>query len=269
MANLYFIHAEGTRWFKIGVTASAPEDRRKTLQTGCPHPLKVFGSLPVGSAAYDLEAACHSALGARRGSGEWFDLDEVTAAAVFYAVRDRALIRTTSEVARAFCGLPVVPFPLCSTVGRPTYFVRVVGPPAESDKEAVATWVEVGMRVYERALREGHGTAADAIRSFVPIWSKLPHGIAQGWAAAYADTDEVDTLAVALDAIEHGVSPAGLRDSVRRYREDVAGRYAEPLLFHIPEPEEGPPLSSVAFGPPPPNARPVGGPPSQSPPQDS
>lgn len=68
---VYLIRAEGTDLYKIGFTTRSPEDRRASLQTGNPYPLKVITSW---AATFEEERKIHSLLTAFRREGEWFEL---------------------------------------------------------------------------------------------------------------------------------------------------------------------------------------------------
>lgn len=70
MELVYFLHAEGTDLVKIGWTADL--DRRfDTLQTGCPHVLRLLG---VHIGPREVERVYHRDLAAYRQRGEWFFL---------------------------------------------------------------------------------------------------------------------------------------------------------------------------------------------------
>ena len=73
MSTVYVLRAKGTNLVKIGFTAGDVEERRRALQTGCPHELVV--ELTFAGTMED-ERRAHVIHRARRGVGEWFDLSE-------------------------------------------------------------------------------------------------------------------------------------------------------------------------------------------------
>lgn len=66
--RLYVIEEIETGRVKVGIS-NTPFARFKTLQTGNPSRLKLWGHIKGGR---DLEAKIHSFLGQYRGLGEWF-----------------------------------------------------------------------------------------------------------------------------------------------------------------------------------------------------
>lgn len=66
-----FVRHEETQFVKIGYTRNSPESRLSTLQTGCPHPLKVY---LYTDGPPSLETAFHDAFAPLRWIGEWFYL---------------------------------------------------------------------------------------------------------------------------------------------------------------------------------------------------
>lgn len=62
---------------KIGYTAGSPEARVAALQTGCPWPIWLLGSVASPPAG---EVLLHNALADHRLRGEWFDAGAVAAA---------------------------------------------------------------------------------------------------------------------------------------------------------------------------------------------
>jgi hypothetical protein len=58
--------------YKVGITSTSMESRVTALQTGCPHPIKVFLSLSTPM-AYQIEKSAHRILAKYNTSGEWFD----------------------------------------------------------------------------------------------------------------------------------------------------------------------------------------------------
>lgn len=72
--NVYFITlGEPPIWVKIGYTASSPRARMATLQTGCPYPMNLLGSIP---GTISLEQDLHNVLSEYRRQGEWFEFSE-------------------------------------------------------------------------------------------------------------------------------------------------------------------------------------------------
>lgn len=67
--KIYFIRAGNTNRVKIGCAVSVG-DRIRTLQTGCPEPLRVLLVIPNGS--LKLETAFHKKFKQNRILGEWF-----------------------------------------------------------------------------------------------------------------------------------------------------------------------------------------------------
>lgn len=73
-----FVYFAVTGWpnpnfLKIGFTRKDPRDRIKSLQTGCPVPIALVGSI-LGNEG--LEADLHSVLTEDRVMGEWFEYTE-------------------------------------------------------------------------------------------------------------------------------------------------------------------------------------------------
>lgn len=58
--------------YKVGVTSGKVEKRIKAIQTGCPHPIRIFHVIDSPKAA-SIEGAAHLALSDFRTSGEWFN----------------------------------------------------------------------------------------------------------------------------------------------------------------------------------------------------
>lgn len=87
--KLYIIGPESGDMVKIGVAAD-PEGRRRELQTGNPHPLRVLYEADVANARR-VESAAHRFLKEHRLCGEWFAIG-------FQAARDAV------EKARHFDG---------------------------------------------------------------------------------------------------------------------------------------------------------------------
>ncbi|MBU4273065.1 MAG: GIY-YIG nuclease family protein [Planctomycetes bacterium] len=66
---IYFMRDEATQFIKIGVTINNAEDRRRTLQTGCPGNLTLL--LEMEGSEQD-ETAWHERFASVRERGEWF-----------------------------------------------------------------------------------------------------------------------------------------------------------------------------------------------------
>lgn len=73
MTTVYVMRAKGTNLVKIGFTAGDVEERRRALQTGCPHELVV--ELTFAGTVED-ERRAHLHYRERRTIGEWFQLIE-------------------------------------------------------------------------------------------------------------------------------------------------------------------------------------------------
>lgn len=58
--------------YKVGVTSGKIEKRIRSIQTGCPHPIRIFQVIETQDAAR-IEGAAHFALSSFRTSGEWFN----------------------------------------------------------------------------------------------------------------------------------------------------------------------------------------------------
>lgn len=58
--------------YKVGFTSTSLESRVIYLQTGCPHPIRVFLSIATPM-AYQIEQSVHRLLARYNTSGEWFD----------------------------------------------------------------------------------------------------------------------------------------------------------------------------------------------------
>ena len=72
--SVYFIRLKGSNYFKIG-QASDPRARLKSLQTGSPHELELFATIPNGGFALESEIQSEYKLSQVRG--EWFNLSEL------------------------------------------------------------------------------------------------------------------------------------------------------------------------------------------------
>lgn len=64
---------------KIGFTAHDPEKRVRSLQTGCPLPMRILGYV-FGDV--NLERDLHRYLEGNRTVGEWFEYDELVAGTI-------------------------------------------------------------------------------------------------------------------------------------------------------------------------------------------
>lgn len=77
MGQVYFIEDREARAIKVGWTSRDPAKRLRVLQTGCPRPLALMGSVEGSKGD---EKALHDRLRAYRLRGEWFsDCPEVRA----------------------------------------------------------------------------------------------------------------------------------------------------------------------------------------------
>ena len=65
----YVIKSGNSHYYKIGKTSRSVESRRRELQTGNPHPLKVIKVL-----SGDLEGYYHNKFSHKRVGGDWFKL---------------------------------------------------------------------------------------------------------------------------------------------------------------------------------------------------
>ena len=72
MSRCYLIQCEVTGLIKIGFAAD-PWGRMMNMQTGCPTPLRLLGTLPGGAMTERRLHRCHSASLVR---GEWFSLSK-------------------------------------------------------------------------------------------------------------------------------------------------------------------------------------------------
>jgi hypothetical protein len=83
---IYFIEAIGAGLVKIGYTENDPEVRLRQLQTGCPFPMRVLGSI---SGEPEDEAEIHQKFAGYRRHGEWFEMSaEIVAYALVTNVRE-------------------------------------------------------------------------------------------------------------------------------------------------------------------------------------
>ena len=71
MSTVYVLRAKGTNLVKIGFTTGDVEERRRALQTGCPHELVVE---LVFAGTMEDERRAHERWADRRRVGEWFEL---------------------------------------------------------------------------------------------------------------------------------------------------------------------------------------------------
>lgn len=77
---------------KIGYTAGSPEARIAALQTGCPWPIWLLGSVPSPPTG---EVLLHNAFASHRLRGEWFDARAVSGALGAMAGVKRPLLAWT------------------------------------------------------------------------------------------------------------------------------------------------------------------------------
>lgn len=68
---VYFVRSGGL--IKIGYTTNIPEERLRTLQTGCPDELELIGVIRGGRST---EAMIHTELAEFHYRGEWFAITE-------------------------------------------------------------------------------------------------------------------------------------------------------------------------------------------------
>jgi len=84
VGRVYVVEAEGVRdRVKVGYTSGLPSDRCRSMQTGSPFPLSVYGSVP-GTIA--TESKAHAELADCRLHGEWFNCDPSEAIEAIYRV---------------------------------------------------------------------------------------------------------------------------------------------------------------------------------------
>ena len=77
--TVYIVQAEGTPYFKIGVTTDRVGVRISGLQTGCPHKITLYASFPADKPRH-WEQSLHRFYYPERVRGEWFeivDLDQL------------------------------------------------------------------------------------------------------------------------------------------------------------------------------------------------
>lgn len=70
--HVYFLAAGSPEplFVKIGYTRNAPDSRIKSLQTGCPYPIRLLGAIVGGP---EIERELHDRLSECRAHGEWFE----------------------------------------------------------------------------------------------------------------------------------------------------------------------------------------------------
>lgn len=74
--TVYFIHAQGTRRYKIGLTTREFSERLKELNsTQSPYPLVPIKTILVKDVK-SVEAQLHKQFGEYRKHGEWFELND-------------------------------------------------------------------------------------------------------------------------------------------------------------------------------------------------
>lgn len=84
VGRVYVVEAEGVQdRVKVGYTSGLPSDRCRSMQTGSPFPLRVYGSVP-GTIA--TESKAHAELADCRLHGEWFNCDPSEAIEAIYRV---------------------------------------------------------------------------------------------------------------------------------------------------------------------------------------
>lgn len=106
---LYFIRAEGTDLFKIGITSASIESRISQLRTGCPYPLSVYAYVDYATRAEAeaVEKRLHAALSSWNSNGEWFRIGERVAYNTFWRVKLDHDCAVAAEVAYAATGMGV------------------------------------------------------------------------------------------------------------------------------------------------------------------
>lgn len=77
MSTVYFIQQGRDSLFKIGYSENGVDDRLKSLQTGNPKKLRVFGQIEYKPNSQDKEQAFHKQFAQYRAEGEWFCLNPV------------------------------------------------------------------------------------------------------------------------------------------------------------------------------------------------
>lgn len=70
---VYFLHAEGTGFVKVGVSENDPMGRMRNLQTGCPYEIMPMYVVWVKN-PFDWEYAVHRAWKEFKSYGEWFNM---------------------------------------------------------------------------------------------------------------------------------------------------------------------------------------------------
>lgn len=70
--NFYILQAENTNYYKIGKTSGSVYERMCSLQTGCPHKLKLV--YKTEDNFFDIEKILHGLLSENCIRGEWFEM---------------------------------------------------------------------------------------------------------------------------------------------------------------------------------------------------
>jgi hypothetical protein len=99
MSTVYVLRAKGTNLVKIGFTAGDVEERRRALQTGCPHELVV--ELTFAGTMED-ERRAHERWTDRRRVGEWFELTAGEVKATTYDLWFRENQRRLGDLRSSF-----------------------------------------------------------------------------------------------------------------------------------------------------------------------
>lgn len=81
---IYFIQAKGDGPIKIGTTADNPRRRMVKIQSDCPWPVKLIGSI---EGTVSQEKQIHLLLARYRTQGEWFEPQPIVLAAIGEALR--------------------------------------------------------------------------------------------------------------------------------------------------------------------------------------
>ncbi len=84
MSFIYFIQVDGDGPIKIGITRHDPRKRMVKIQSDCPWPVRLLGTI---KGDVEQEATIHRQLGQFKIQGEWFHPVEQVVAAVQSAIK--------------------------------------------------------------------------------------------------------------------------------------------------------------------------------------
>lgn len=98
MSYIYFIQAQDAGPIKVGVTADDPRKRMVKIQSDCPWPVTLLGTIK-GSVAQEKQI--HLVLARWRTQGEWFEPHPIVLAAVAEAIRCGDAVKLPSRKRRA------------------------------------------------------------------------------------------------------------------------------------------------------------------------